>query len=281
MKRLALELKLSERRPRESAAAIARFFSERFTYSIFLKGTELSAHPIADFLTHSRAGHCEYFASATALLLRAAGIPARYAVGFSISEWSALEGAFIARERHAHAWTLFHDGESWHALDTTPASWGEIEAGRGSVFEPLKDFAAWLRLRIARWRWSKDQEGGALRWLAVPIAAVLFWLVTGRFKRGRAAATAAAGAAAGPGLDSEFYAIERELARAGYARRSWESVPEWLARVEAAPGAASLAPLARLHARHRFDPAGLSAAERESLRSGVRGWLAVNGRAVV
>ena len=74
-------------------------------------------------MRNARAGHCEYFAASTTLLLRAAGIPARYATGFAVMEYSPLEAAFVVRARHAHAWSRAWNGERWVDLDTTPPSW--------------------------------------------------------------------------------------------------------------------------------------------------------------
>ncbi|MGH8672942.1 MAG: transglutaminase-like domain-containing protein, partial [Burkholderiales bacterium] len=75
--------------------------------------------PLGDFIRNTRSGHCEYFAAATTLLLRAAGIPARYSTGFAVMEYSPLEAAFVVRARHAHAWARAWDGARWVDLDTT------------------------------------------------------------------------------------------------------------------------------------------------------------------
>jgi len=108
----------------------------------------------------------------------------------------------------------------------------------------------------------------------LPLVAWLAW----RTLRGRRADTAAATGNAGlarpwPGRDSEFYLIERRMAQLGHARHAAESVTEWLARVAAQPGTGDLQRLARLHYRHRFDPAGLPATEREALRREALAWL--------
>jgi transglutaminase-like putative cysteine protease len=55
--------------------------------------------------------------------LRAAGIPARYAIGFSVSEYSPLEGAYVARRRHAYAWALAWLEGRWRDFDATPPDW--------------------------------------------------------------------------------------------------------------------------------------------------------------
>jgi protein-glutamine gamma-glutamyltransferase len=69
-----------------------------------------------------RSGHCEYFASATSLLLRSAGIPTRYVVGYSVHEYSPSEQQYIVRARNAHAWVTAYVNGSWITVDTTPAS---------------------------------------------------------------------------------------------------------------------------------------------------------------
>ena len=58
-------------------ARIDGWFGKRFTYSLYQTGRESGQGPLAKFLGDSHAGHCEYFATATVLLLRSAGIPAR------------------------------------------------------------------------------------------------------------------------------------------------------------------------------------------------------------
>ena len=105
---------------------------------------------LGDFLRRSRSGHCEYFAAATTLALRAAGIPTRYATGFAVYEYSALENAYLVRARHAHAWAQAHVDGRWVDVDTTPPSWIEAEERRAPLWEGLADLARW-----AGFRWSQ------------------------------------------------------------------------------------------------------------------------------
>jgi len=133
------------------------------------------------------------------------------------------------------------------------------------------------RFRLSAWSAQAGERGwsAALIWLALPLLAWLAW----RTLRGRRAETAATMDAAGlnrpwPGQDSEFYLVERRMAQLGHARRDDEPISEWLARTPAQPGSESLQRLARLHYRHRFDPAGLPAPEREALRAQALAWLA-------
>jgi protein-glutamine gamma-glutamyltransferase len=80
-----------------------------------------------------------------------------------------------------------------------------------------------------------------------------------------------------PGLDSEFYQLEKKLLQHGLHRDISEPLPVWLQRLAADPGLANtIAPLhelLRLHYRYRFDPLGLTRSEREHLKHGTRAAL--------
>ena len=275
--RIANELRLATLSPAQALATVKQFFARGFEYSTWQGKPAGGRTPLSEFLLATRAGHCEYFASATALLLRAAGIPARYATGFSAQEWSKLDGAYVVRERHAHAWVRAWVDGAWQDLDTTPPTWFSTEAAGSPVWSPLTDVWSWARFRLSLWSARASERGWsqALIWLVLPLLAWLAWSTL----RGRRAGTAAATGEpisnrAWPGRDSEFYLIERRMAELGHARRDAEAVTEWLARVAVQPGGEALPRLARLHYRHRFDPAGLLAAERAALRDDALAWLA-------
>jgi protein-glutamine gamma-glutamyltransferase len=79
---------------------------------------------IKQFLTTNRNGHCEYFATAATLLLREAGIPTRYAVGYSVMELNSKRQEYVIRGIHAHAWCRVWDETTaaWSDFDPTPAT---------------------------------------------------------------------------------------------------------------------------------------------------------------
>ena len=81
---------------------------------------EPGADPLTWFLFESRAGHCEYFASALAVLLRARGVPARLATGFYTEERSTTGGYYAVRRGHAHAWVEVPVRSGWAVVDATP-----------------------------------------------------------------------------------------------------------------------------------------------------------------
>ena len=279
--RVARELGLGGRPPAEVVTALRAHFLARFHYLRHLRGARPGRTAIEHFLTATRGGHCEYFATATVLLLREAGVPARYAVGYAAHEWSRVERRWVVRARDAHAWALAWIDGAWVEVDTTPPVWIAEETGPASAWQSLGDLWEWTTFLVARWRWSERQDRltGSLGWLLLPLLAILVWQLWARRRVARpAAATAAAPLAAG--ADSEFYGIERRLIALGFERAPGEPLERWLdAVVDAAPPGLATAPLPTLlalHYRHRFDPAGLAAAERRQLRVGAAAWLAAH-----
>jgi hypothetical protein len=78
----------------------------RYTYSLDFSRIrrDPTLDPIEDFVANHRTGHCEYFASALAMMLRSQGIPARLVIGFHCDEYNAVGGYYQVRQLHAHAW---------------------------------------------------------------------------------------------------------------------------------------------------------------------------------
>ncbi len=272
------ELRLAEKTPAEALKAVAEFFKQRFEYSTWLgdepiQGPNTSA--IGEFLLQRRKGHCEYFATATTLLLRQAGIRARYAVGYAVQERRGDE--FVVRGRHAHAWCLaFVDG-LWREVDNTPSSWEAVEAGRASFWESVSD--AWSRgwFAFCKWRFGQSQWRKYLLWAVVlPLLALLARLIFGKHLR-RASGKTAAAVTPDPrcGLDSEFYLIEQKFAQQELGRREGETASAWLRRLtgNTTVSTIGLEALLALHYRLRFDPNGLGSADRASLSARVREWL--------
>ncbi len=264
----------------DALQALKRHLDTSYRYTTYRAGRAREATPLADFLLRTKSGHCEYFATATVLIARAIGIPARYATGFSVQEWSELERTYVVRERHAHAWARVHIDGAWRDLDTTPPQWFVEEARQASAWEPLRDLWAWLEWEVGVWR-AAEGERSVPTWvlaLLVPLVAVLAWRVhrAGGFTRRRPAATADA-ARSSQGADSPFYRIEAHVAAAGCPRRPHEPLSEWIERAGRSCGGLPIEPLRELlelHYRYRFDPEGLDERGRDALAAGVAQWLA-------
>jgi transglutaminase-like putative cysteine protease len=107
--------------PVEKAEALQHHLVANYGYTLQLP-SETPADPLADFLFHRKEGHCEYFASAMAVMLREAGIPSRIVTGFRGGEFNKLTASYIVRASDAHAWVeAYIPGAGWVTFDPTPA----------------------------------------------------------------------------------------------------------------------------------------------------------------
>ncbi len=107
---------------REKAEALEAYLSTSYRYTLELP-TEESDDPIAQFLFDRRAGHCEYFASAMAVMLRQVGIPSRVATGFQGGLYNPISGWHLLRASDAHSWVeAWLPGTGWTSFDPTPAA---------------------------------------------------------------------------------------------------------------------------------------------------------------
>jgi hypothetical protein len=116
---------------------------------------------LADFLFNVREGHCEYFATAMAIMLRTQGIATRVVNGFHGGEYNDAAGLTVVRQRHAHAWVevYFPGKDVWVTFDPTPAAGqpgnrapGGVAATLGKYVEALE--ALWIQYFVA----FDDQE---------------------------------------------------------------------------------------------------------------------------
>ncbi len=265
---IALELGLPGRPAGEVLARVTGFFARDFRYSLGRRGTWPGRLPLATFLRRDRAGHCEYFAAATTLLLRAGGVPSRYVVGYVVNEWSPLERAWVARARHAHAWAEAWVDERWRIVDTTPAIWADYEESQRSGLQGFYDLWSWTAYQLGRIRDGDSPLSRWYGWLLLPLAGLLAWRLSRRERvqrdRGQGRRPPP-----GPGLDSEFAALVARLAARGVALRPGEPLGAWIERVARAGVAPAALPALRtglrLHYRLRFDPRGLDPGERAAL----------------
>jgi transglutaminase-like putative cysteine protease len=276
------ELHLREQTMEQAVRTLNTYFLSRFTYSTWQRPSRHmgpNETPLSRFLLNTRSGHCEYFATAGVLLLRRAGFPARYAVGYAVHEGSG--GKFVVRQRDAHAWCLVWDKKSgiWQDFDGTPATWIEAEARRGPGFQWLQDLWSRIGFEFSKLRWGQSHWRQYLLWGLIPTLALLLYRIIFQSRhRFRDRSADAEGPTVWPGLDSEFYQLELKLAGRGLARQRSEPLSEWFQRAADEPSLADLRnPLQRLlqlHYRYRFDPHGLTPKERTELRRQAKECLA-------
>ena len=128
-----------------------------FDYTLNASVVDRSIDPVLDFLINRKEGHCEYFASALALLLRAHGVPARVVNGFKGGDWNELVGQFVVvRQKHAHSWveavmvTREQPQPHWLTLDPTPG-----QSRQRAVAQVSRTPAVWRELRdMSRQMWT-------------------------------------------------------------------------------------------------------------------------------
>ena len=275
------ELDLNNKTPEEILATVKHFFNTKFEYSLELARQGHNKTPLSAFLLQNRSGHCEYFATATALILRNLGIPTRYAVGYSVHELSKLEQQYIVRSRNAHAWTQVYINGKWQAFDTTPASWIALENRNRSHWQNVLDIFSWFGFKLAQLIavFSSLGKSKYLWLLAIPLAVILIREFTNKNKRRQITAQRINQKNAEQlaiGADSELYLIERELNKLGLKRDRSETWLDWLVRLQNTSDSNIVTPLnsiVKLHYRYRFDPKSIDPIERAKLRSACHSWL--------
>lgn len=148
-----------------------------FGYSLEGQPREAGIDPIEDFVTNNPQGHCEYFATALALMLRTQRIPARVVVGYKCDEFDELGSFYQVRQLHAHTWVeaylrpedlprqlladrpgQFNRG-GWLRLEPTPSGAGAASgpAGRSAVGQIERAFH-WLESLWADYVMEMDRR---------------------------------------------------------------------------------------------------------------------------
>src|SRR5437879_323592 len=113
----------------DKAVALERYLKTHYGYTLQLLRTPV-ADPLANFLFERKQGHCEYFASSMAVMLRTLRIPARVVNGFRGDEFNDITGNYVIRARNAHAWVeAYFPGYGWITFDPTPG--GAIASPQG------------------------------------------------------------------------------------------------------------------------------------------------------
>ncbi len=117
---MALQMIGDAVQPAEQAARVLAHLQKNYSYTTRLwKPTD--REPILEFLQTERRGHCEYFATAMAVLLRSLDVPSRTVNGYLSAEWNRYGRFFVVRQQHAHSWVeVLLPGQGWVVFDPTP-----------------------------------------------------------------------------------------------------------------------------------------------------------------
>ncbi|NIQ02681.1 MAG: hypothetical protein GWM98_21935 [Nitrospinaceae bacterium] len=279
LRKIAENLRLASRTDEEAVQTVNDYFENNFTYSLDLKSGESGVPPLVDFLTRTRSGHCEYFATAAVLLLRQAGIPARYTFGYSANEYNWLQDDLVVRARDAHAWAIAWVNGRWRNVDATPPAWIKRQKENASSLESLFDVGSQIGFLFSKFRWGEQSEDlqTYLLMILIPPVVFLVWRIYSRTRRADRTAGAGNGEADGvPAAPQDFKLIEGRLNRLGFVREEWETYSRWLRRIqrenpEVPVGGLEIA--IALYSRKRFDPQGLTSKEEALLQTEIRAWL--------
>ncbi len=260
---LAVEWTKDERTQAGKLASIERHLRTDFRYAL-RHDRATRADPIVDFLTRNRVGHCEYFASAMALMARSQGIPARVASGFRVHERNPVGGFHVVRARDAHAWVEAWVDGAWVTFDPTPPN---------ALGSERQGSTPWVRAVWDYWtdRWE-NVDGAQVRLAAFLITALLagvsalaLWLR--RWYRGRRRDGSARGHGTLPGVGRLLESLERR----GFARPAAETLEAYATRLRDA-GAEDLSGAAEIvegYAQYAYGGKG----SREEIEAVTTAWL--------
>jgi protein-glutamine gamma-glutamyltransferase len=171
------------------SAVLSMFTQQPFYYT--LTPPKLTGHSVDAFLFDTKRGFCEHYASAFAMLMRAAGIPSHVVTGYQGGTFNRFADYWIVRQSDAHAWDeVWIEGRGWIRIDPTSAiapervEHGLSDADPLGTGEPLSSLwhrrTPWLadmRLRLDAlrqvWRerilfFDPDSQQKLLEWLNIP-----------------------------------------------------------------------------------------------------------------
>jgi transglutaminase-like putative cysteine protease len=270
---LARQITAGATAPEQKVAAIVRWLRGSHRYTLNLPRPAPGVDPVESFLFDTAEGHCEYFATATALLLRESGIPTRYVNGYLGGEWNDVGQYVAVRDNRAHSWVeAYLPASGWTRVDATPPLAAPARPGRlGQLLDAL-DFkwSRWvvgydlsrqldLGRRVARHLGLHAPEapgGNVPGWVIVVVVVAVVAAAASRVWPARRPARQAARPTPVDGTPVQrLYAraLER-LARGGLPRGRTETPHEYAARVASAglDEGALLAELTELYTAARF-----------------------------
>jgi hypothetical protein len=133
---------------REKASAVLQRLRTDFAYDLDSPSTRADV-PLDDFLFESKRGHCSFFSSAMAIMLRTQGIPTRNVTGFAGGTYNKYSESYVVRQGDAHSWVeVWLDDAGWVTFDPTPAAG---EGSRTVLSEPWSTLTDFIEATSQRW----------------------------------------------------------------------------------------------------------------------------------
>lgn len=247
----------------EKVQRLRKFFDTEFEYTRYLtidqaRPTKTRPSPIETFLTTNKSGHCEYFATAATLLLRAADVPARYSIGFAVMEKNESNDEWVIRGTHAHAWTRVWNEElqTWVDFDPTPAGWMSVEAHGKSRYQTFLDFYQRIKEDFFLWRNDPGNRLGVTI-AAWTLGALLLVYIAIRLNKSRVVVGSKKSSTfrGQPTLKTPLHHLEKAALKILGPRAQGETWINWLKKLKAHQvNGTDLDEACELHQQLRFDP---------------------------
>ncbi len=144
--------------PREVAARVERHLRSEYTYDLD-SPSGAAKNPLDHFLFESRRGHCEFYSTAMAVLLRTRGVPTRNVTGFVGGTFNRFSRTYAVRQGDAHSWVeVYLDGSGWVRFDPTPPSGAAPTSELNGVLVVLRDL-----IEAMGQRWNRHVVGYDLK----------------------------------------------------------------------------------------------------------------------
>ncbi|HEY8091278.1 MAG TPA: DUF3488 and transglutaminase-like domain-containing protein [Polyangiaceae bacterium] len=136
--------------PEAKARAIEAHLRQEYGYDL-KSPSQGTPQPVDHFLFESRRGHCEFFSTAMAMMLRGVGIPSRNVTGFVGGTWNRWGKYYAVREGDAHSWVEAYIDQpshpAWVTFDPTPPSGAQPLEPRDGAYYLVRDFVEALSQR--------------------------------------------------------------------------------------------------------------------------------------
>lgn len=287
----------------DKAVAIETWLKNNATYTLVLADPG-DQEAVDFFLFDRKKGHCEFFASAFAVLARSAGIPTRNVNGFLGGEWNEYQSYVAVRAGDAHSWDeVFFPGVGWVTFDPTPPAELDVLGRGGDGWRAkLGRFIDTLRFQWNKWVIEYDLSsqlallksiGRAIKgaavtvkdtllrakdevvehWpITVPLLLPIGWLIWRRVRRrtgaGDPLTTARARNRTRSTVAEVYLSVAKSLAKAGVAREAGTTPRELATRMteRAEPGAAQVGELTELYYAAEWGGRRDPAAEDQAMR---------------
>jgi protein-glutamine gamma-glutamyltransferase len=269
---------------------VQNWLLSEFRYTLDLPASPREA-TLEHFLFRRRAGHCEYFSTALAILLREAGVPTRNVNGFLGGAWNEFGRFMTVSQNEAHSWVeVYFPGYGWVPFDATPAATTDVaRQQQDNWLSPFRSVADGLEHRWNKWILEynletqvglfrrateqfarRDSTGrmkmnpGFIRVLKYAVGGVVFLLILAMiFRRSRSEDLA---------VESRLYLkLRRAYEKAGYDVRPQDAPMRFIARLREtnAPGVDAAERAVVLYLRSRFGGEDIGGEGKQDLRDAV------------